>query len=68
MKKSSTRQIRASTATMASGETYRAQREDRREGRRQGRWQEVEIEYTHHGPIVAHKDGKAYAMAIPVCE
>jgi acyl-homoserine-lactone acylase len=26
---------------------------------------EVEIEYTHHGPVVAHKDGKAYAMAIP---
>jgi len=25
----------------------------------------VEIEYTHHGPIVAHKDGKAYSMAIP---
>jgi acyl-homoserine lactone acylase PvdQ len=27
--------------------------------------QQVEIEYTHHGPVVAHKDGKAYAMAIP---
>jgi acyl-homoserine-lactone acylase len=26
---------------------------------------EVEIEYTHHGPIVAHKGGKAYSMAIP---
>lgn len=26
---------------------------------------EVEIEYTHHGPVVAHKDGKAYAAAIP---
>lgn len=26
---------------------------------------EVEIEYTHHGPIVAHKNGKAYSMAIP---
>lgn len=25
----------------------------------------VEIEYTHHGPIVAHKDGKAFSMAIP---
>jgi acyl-homoserine lactone acylase PvdQ len=24
-----------------------------------------EIEYTHHGPIVAHKDGKAYAMKLP---
>ena len=28
-------------------------------------WQEVEIEYTHHGPVVAHKSGKAYSMAIP---
>lgn len=28
-------------------------------------WKEVEIEYTHHGPVVAHKQGKAYAMAIP---
>jgi len=28
-------------------------------------WREVEIEYTGHGPIVAHKDGKAYSMAIP---
>ncbi|MEP7273315.1 MAG: penicillin acylase family protein [Acidobacteriota bacterium] len=26
---------------------------------------EVEIESSHHGPIVAHKGGKAYAMAIP---
>jgi penicillin amidase len=26
---------------------------------------EVLFEYTHHGPIVARKDGKAYAMAIP---
>jgi len=26
---------------------------------------EVEIEYTHHGPIVAHKGNKAYSMAIP---
>ena len=26
---------------------------------------DVEIEYTHHGPIVAHKNGKAYSMAIP---
>jgi acyl-homoserine lactone acylase PvdQ len=24
-----------------------------------------EIEYTHHGPVVAHKDGKAYAMKLP---
>ncbi|MEK6324618.1 MAG: penicillin acylase family protein [Acidobacteriota bacterium] len=28
-------------------------------------WQEVDIEFTHHGPIVAHKSGKAYSMAIP---
>jgi len=27
-------------------------------------WKEHEIEYTHHGPIVAHKKGKAYTMAI----
>ena len=26
---------------------------------------ETEIEYTHHGPIVARRDGKVYAMAIP---
>src|SRR5437588_3832154 len=24
-----------------------------------------EIEYTHHGPVVAHKDGKGYAMKLP---
>jgi acyl-homoserine lactone acylase PvdQ len=29
------------------------------------KWQEVRIESTHHGPIVAHKDGKAYSMAVP---
>jgi acyl-homoserine lactone acylase PvdQ len=28
----------------------------------------VDISYTHHGPIVAHKDGKAYSMAIPYME
>ena len=28
-------------------------------------WREVEIEYSHHGPIVAHRPGKAYSMAIP---
>ncbi len=26
---------------------------------------EVEIEYTHHGPVVARKGAKAYSMAIP---
>ena len=31
-------------------------------------WKEVEIEYSPHGPIVAHKNGKAYAMAIPYYE
>jgi acyl-homoserine-lactone acylase len=29
---------------------------------------ERKIEYSHHGPIVAHKKGKAYAMAIPYME
>ena len=29
---------------------------------------ELEIEYTRHGPVVAHKNGKAYAMAIPYAE
>jgi acyl-homoserine-lactone acylase len=28
-------------------------------------WKPVTIEGTHHGPIVAHKNGKAYSMAIP---
>ena len=28
-------------------------------------WRPVTIEYTHHGPIVAHKNNKAYSMAIP---
>lgn len=31
-------------------------------------WKEQEIEYSHHGPIVAHKKGKGYAMAIPYFE
>ncbi len=26
---------------------------------------EVEIEYTHHGPVTAHKAGKAYTFAVP---
>ena len=29
---------------------------------------EVEIQYTQHGPVVAHRAGKAYAMAIPYAE
>ncbi len=29
------------------------------------KYQDVRFESTHHGPIVAHKDGKAYAAAIP---
>jgi acyl-homoserine-lactone acylase len=29
---------------------------------------EVEIEFTQHGPVIAHKNGKAYAMAIPYAE
>ena len=28
----------------------------------------VDVEYTHHGPVVARKDGKAYAIAIPYME
>jgi acyl-homoserine lactone acylase PvdQ len=32
------------------------------------KWQEIRIESTHHGPIVAHKDGKAYSAAIPYAE
>lgn len=30
-----------------------------------GATQEIRIESTHHGPIVAHKDGKAYSLALP---
>jgi acyl-homoserine lactone acylase PvdQ len=33
-----------------------------------GAAQEIHIESTHHGPIVAHKDGKAYSIAIPYSE
>ncbi|HLK56493.1 MAG TPA: penicillin acylase family protein, partial [Chthonomonadaceae bacterium] len=29
---------------------------------------EVALEYTHHGPVVAHKNGKAYAVATPYAE
>src|SRR3989454_2074757 len=29
---------------------------------------EVEMEYTQHGPVVAHRGGKAYAMAIPYAD
>ncbi|MEW6128375.1 MAG: penicillin acylase family protein [Acidobacteriota bacterium] len=29
---------------------------------------EVEVEYTHHGPVVAHKGGKAYSFAVPYVE
>lgn len=28
-------------------------------------WKEVEFTYSHHGPILGHKKGKAYAAAIP---
>ena len=31
----------------------------------QVKWQEVKIESTGHGPIVAHKGGKSYSVAIP---
>jgi acyl-homoserine-lactone acylase len=30
--------------------------------------QDVRIESTHHGPIVAHKNGKAYSVAIPYAD
>ncbi len=30
-----------------------------------GKTQEVRIEYTHNGPIVAHRDGKAYSLRLP---
>jgi acyl-homoserine-lactone acylase len=31
-------------------------------------WKEVTIESTLHGPIVAHKNGKAYSVAIPYAD
>ena len=31
-------------------------------------WKEVTIESTAHGPIVAHKDGKSYSVAIPYAD
>jgi len=31
-------------------------------------WKVPEVEYSHHGPIVAHKNGKAYAVAIPYAD
>jgi acyl-homoserine lactone acylase PvdQ len=31
-------------------------------------WKEVTIESTSHGPIVAHKNGKSYSVAIPYAE
>jgi len=32
------------------------------------KWQEMRIESTHHGPIVAHKNGKAYSAVIPYAD
>jgi len=32
------------------------------------RWVTVELEYTHHGPIVARRGRKAYALALPYAE
>lgn len=29
------------------------------------REQEVQLEYTHHGPVVARREGKAYALKLP---
>ena len=34
----------------------------------QVKFQEVTIESTHHGPIVAHRGGKAYSIAIPYAD
>jgi acyl-homoserine-lactone acylase len=31
-------------------------------------WKDVSIESTLHGPIVAHKDGKSYSIAIPYAD
>ena len=31
-------------------------------------WKPVTIEFTHHGPIVARKNGKAYTLAIPYAD
>lgn len=31
-------------------------------------WKPVTIQFTHHGPIVAHKNGKAYSMALPYAD
>jgi len=31
-------------------------------------WKEIELDYSQHGPIVAHKNGKGYAVAIPYME
>ncbi len=31
-------------------------------------WVTVELEYTHHGPVVARRGNKAYALAIPYAE
>jgi acyl-homoserine-lactone acylase len=36
--------------------------------REQVDWKEPELEYSHHGPIIAHRKGKAYAVAIPYME
>ena len=32
------------------------------------KWMDLRIESTRHGPIVAHKDGKAYSAAIPYAD
>jgi acyl-homoserine lactone acylase PvdQ len=40
-------------------EVIRVKEKDRVSERR------FELEYTHHGPVVARKDGKAYAMKLP---
>ena len=68
-RKRSTRRTPISIATTASGAispsartTIGVKNGDKVEPR------EVAIAFSHHGPIVARKDGKAYAMAIPYCQ
>ena len=47
---------------------HRPQDDDRRQERRQARSpRRSRSTFSHHGPIVARKGGKAYAMAIPYC-
>ncbi len=53
----------ASTNSAASGARSKCARSSI--AVKDGKTQEVRIEYTHHGPIVAHRNGKAYSLALP---